>query len=175
MSIYPKNSAQTGFTLVEVVVVIAIIVVLMAMGVPSFQQAIASSKVRSTAESIRNGLQMARGEAVKLNANVTFTLSDDTSWTVGCTTPTATCPAVIAEKSPNEGSMGEITLVKTGDDDVIFTSLGITTAAAGQLSQVNITNSNVSDARNLRITIGSGGNAKVCDPVVTDPTDTRAC
>lgn len=65
---------QTGFSLIELVVVVSILAVLLALALPSFSEWIRNNQVRSAAESLRDGLQLARSEAVKRNARMRFQL-----------------------------------------------------------------------------------------------------
>lgn len=62
--------AQGGFTLIEVIIVIAIAAILVAVGVPSMREMIANQKVRGSANDLLFDLSFARAEAIKRNANV---------------------------------------------------------------------------------------------------------
>ncbi|SCX71240.1 type IV fimbrial biogenesis protein FimT [Variovorax sp. EL159] len=84
---------QRGVSLIELLVGIAIIGIAVAIGAPSFAEWINNSQIRSTAESLQNGLQFARAEAVRRNTivrlQVTTTLDGacalstaGTSWVV---------------------------------------------------------------------------------------------
>lgn len=162
------RACQSGFNIVEMMITITVLAIVLSIAAPMYTQFIASTQVRSVAESIRNGLQLARTEAVKRNMTVTFTLNDDTSWSVRC----ATCATDIQAKSAHEGSSGAVTLDSTGT--VTFTSLGITDGAVGQLSEIGL-DSSTSGAKALRITINAGGSVKVCEPSMTVATDPRYC
>ena len=48
---------ETGYSLIEIVVVLGIAAVLLGLGVGSFQTALVSTRVRSAAESIQAGLR----------------------------------------------------------------------------------------------------------------------
>ena len=63
-----------GFTLIEMLIVIAIFSITLTFGVSSYRTWVQNSQIRNAAESIQNGIQRARGEAVKCNANVAFAL-----------------------------------------------------------------------------------------------------
>lgn len=171
------NHQQSGFSLVELLVTIGIIGIIVTIALPSYTQFIANTQIRSTAESISNGLQVARAEAIKRNANVSFTLANNTSWIVGCPTVTANCPTLIQQKPAKEGASGTITLTIIGTNTVSFTGLGTTTSTTGQMTQVTVDNSSITaaESKDLRITIGIGGNARVCDPNVSSVTDSRKC
>lgn len=59
-----------GFTLIELVVSIAIVAVLLAVGVPSLRDMAVSQRVRGAAYDLYSDLTFARAEAIKRNAQV---------------------------------------------------------------------------------------------------------
>ncbi len=65
-----------GMTLIEVMVAIVIFGILMALGSGSFMAWMQNQQTRTAAESILNGLQVARGEAVLRNSPVIFVMCD---------------------------------------------------------------------------------------------------
>ena len=65
---------RNGYTMVEMMVVVAIVAVVMAVAIPSLQSAIISSRARAVAESIQSGVLLARAEAIKRNAMMRFQL-----------------------------------------------------------------------------------------------------
>jgi type IV fimbrial biogenesis protein FimT len=71
------NRIHSGFSLIELIVGLAILASLMALGLPQYATFIANSRLRATAEGITNGLNLARAEAVKRNARVELVLTDE--------------------------------------------------------------------------------------------------
>lgn len=65
---------QRGFSLVELMIVVAIMGVLASIGLPAFMTMIDSNRSKSAAESITSGLRLARSEAIARNAPVRFQL-----------------------------------------------------------------------------------------------------
>ena len=56
---------KNGFTLVELLVVVAVISITMSIGLPSFQSTIASTRLTSAANAMVSALQLAKMEAIK--------------------------------------------------------------------------------------------------------------
>jgi len=63
-----------GFTLIELMVIIAIIAIGTSIALPSYNASVANAKVQGTAESILAGLRDARSSAIQRNAPVRFQL-----------------------------------------------------------------------------------------------------
>jgi len=175
------NKRLQGFTLIELLIGIAIMGILMALAMPSYQAWLQNAKIRNTAESILNGLQLARAEAVRNNAQVKFALGANSDWTVGCVTPTANCPAAIQSHTTAEGSSTSVTVTPdtAGGNAIVFNNFGTTlapSAPAVAFGQLSVDIAPAGTYRQLNITIGTGGNARMCDP---DPnisaSDPRAC
>src|SRR5690606_397138 len=70
--------ATRGFTLLELLVTVAIVVVLLGLGMPSLQGFITQRAVVSQADAIASSLRLARTEALKRALPVTMCLSTDT-------------------------------------------------------------------------------------------------
>lgn len=65
-----------GFSLIEVVVAVAIMGILLALGVPQLATYSRNVKIRAAAEGFLAAAQTARGEAVRLNSNVELILTN---------------------------------------------------------------------------------------------------
>jgi type IV fimbrial biogenesis protein FimT len=73
-----------GFTLIELMVTLAVMAILLMIAVPSFQDATLSSKLSSYANSLVSSAHLARGEAIKRNSPVTLCVAtSDTSTDCG--------------------------------------------------------------------------------------------
>lgn len=166
-----------GFSLIELLVGIVIMVILATLAMPSFQTMLRNSEIRNAAESIANGLQRARAEAVARNANIEFVLGAGSSWTVDyAVKPVPTDPPIDSRLS-SEGSRGvSRTVLPAGATTITFTNLGVITAnadASATLAQVDV--AAAGGNQDLRVTIGVGGNAKMCDPALAPGSSPRAC
>lgn len=74
---------NTGFTLVEMLVTIAILAIVLFIGVPSFNGMIRNSEMRSNSSDIVVALNYARMEAIKRGSNVHFGQRVGVTWTGG--------------------------------------------------------------------------------------------
>jgi len=167
------SSREQGFTLVELLITTAVVAVLTLLALPSFNQWIANTKIRSTTESVLAGFQLARAEAIRLNRGVRMTLNADTSWTVA----EVLSGTVIQTRPPNEGTDSNTTMTVTPGTatTVDFNGLG-RVANLTPITQVDLDSTAIPAAstKELRITINTGGAARACDP--SHPaSDPRGC
>jgi len=63
-----------GFTILELMVSIALASALMLLGIPGFSAWLQGAQIRTAAEGLQNGLQLARSQAVQRNTTVNFQL-----------------------------------------------------------------------------------------------------
>lgn len=70
---------QRGFTLVELMVTLAVLVVLMAVAVPSFRSITLANRLTTNANELVGAIQTARMEAIKRNARTQFCSNSDTN------------------------------------------------------------------------------------------------
>lgn len=73
----PRAILSTGFSLVELMVTIAVLAIIMAIAAPSFVSLYNSNRLTSQANEIIVGLQEARSDALRRNAAVTVCRSTD--------------------------------------------------------------------------------------------------
>ncbi|MBW2576380.1 MAG: GspH/FimT family pseudopilin [Deltaproteobacteria bacterium] len=68
---------RSGFTLIELVVVIAVLGILTAVGVPNFLSWLPKYRLKSAARDLYSNMQLAKMTAIKSNQNCTVTYSTD--------------------------------------------------------------------------------------------------
>lgn len=67
-----RRGAQAGFTLIELLVGVVVMGILLAVGVPSFQSAIASNRLTGGTNDVVSALALARSEAIRRGTRVTL-------------------------------------------------------------------------------------------------------
>src|SRR5438105_2284322 len=65
---------QAGFTGVELILTLVIVIILLALGYPNYEIWSQNAKTKEAADSLLTGLRHARSEAVRRNSNVDFVL-----------------------------------------------------------------------------------------------------
>ena len=183
-------SRQRGVTMMEVMVTVAVIAIVMAVGAPSLGSWMQNNQIKTSAQNVLNGLQLARGEAVRRNARVKFTLTDSkaatggtTGWSVGCVTVTASCEANIQTGTSADGGttirLGVSTATLTGANyanaiaagsgmtgaaSVTFTAFGQVDTTVSNITRIDVTSATDANARRMVIRIPDGGSPLLCDP-----------
>jgi len=196
-----RHAAQGGFNLIEIMVSLTVLAILIALGAPSFGEWLQNQQIRAATEAIVNGMQVARGEAIKRNLAVQLTLDLPSGWTV-CEATKQPCDGtlladpvrvqdVIQSRSGREGTSNAQAKPQPGAQPnrasaVTFSPLGsvLTTNSDGgsPLTQVDVVNTQGEciaaggPMRCLRVVVSGGGSIRMCDPTpgIVAP-DTRAC
>jgi len=156
---------------------IVILAILASVAVPSFQSWLLNSQIRTAAESMVNGLQRARSEAVGRNTEIEFVVTNDSSWVVRIA-----AGAVIEQRSSGEGSRNVLaTPTPSTSHTVTYNSFGSVLATnpvdgTTPFTRIDIDSTVLpaEESQELRITIGVGGSIRMCDPNVSSPSP-RAC
>lgn len=185
-----KGSDQQGFTLIELMIGVLIVGILMAVGMPAFQDFIQRSQLRTSTDAVQNGLLLARTEAVKRNALVLFRLQNGRGdW-------------VVLDASGNQIQQRTSRSEGTGDAVIVATLVGgattggpatLTYNGLGQIvGNADVTPSIrsilislpvgwVADTRRIDIGMGgsggsvTGGQIRVCDPAVSSANHPARC
>ena len=174
-----RTRSAAGMTLIELLIGLVLVGVLLALGVPSFSAWLQNVQVRNAAESIFNGLQLARASAVQRNKSVTFTMNGpDSSWSVTIDSPSALEQATVQTRSGAEGTPNAV--VATTSPAISFNGLGATNLLTAATIQVTNPTGGAcgtggGNMRCLNVTVSVGGQVKMCDPLVTAAGDSRKC
>ena len=94
---------QRGFSIIEIAVVLIVVGMLLMSAVPTMTEWMRNAKLRNQAESVQNGLQQARNEAVRRNRPVSFYLVSNGTATAldnGCTVSATGTSWVVSVRDP---------------------------------------------------------------------------
>jgi len=174
---------QSGFSMIEVMVVVTLMSILMFLAVPNLKTWMANNRVRTVADALQNALRQAQGEAVKRSRQAKFVLTDkDPALSA---TSSATGPNWYIQSLPLTGSAetasssdfvrGE-TIARqyavsvTGGSPVLcFNSLGrlvsnTTVGCTAPSDSVTYTLNTSGADRKLAVQVYAGGRVRMCDP-----------
>ena len=176
-----RRRAQRGFTLVEIMISLTVLGILLMIALPNFAEWLQNQQLRAASEATLNGLQVARGAAIRRNVLVQFVSgAPGTGWTVR----EAGTGLLVQSRAHEEGSPNAVlTVTPAGASTVTFAPLGSVVANAdgsATVTQFDVRNPAGGSCqpggpmRCLRVSISGGGSLRMCDPIV-GVTDPRAC
>jgi type IV fimbrial biogenesis protein FimT len=181
---HPSAQAPAGFSLIELMIVLSVLSILLAVGMPAFGRLLHDIEIRGSAEGLRAGLQTARTEAVTRNARVRISINNSDgkpTWTLGCVQVSARCPEIIRTYSAvadtqirwgvenaNDLSSLDVAL-KAGQglpSGVTFNALGAApgVASGNDAMRIDVTHVINKQARRLVLMITAAGAVRLCDP-----------
>jgi type IV fimbrial biogenesis protein FimT len=166
---------QRGVSLIELMIGLIIVGILLAKGIPAFSGWIQNTQIRTAAESLQNGLQLARFTALKTNSTVRFNLTSTltnacalsttgTNWVISQDDPTSLCataadnliaPRIVQTRSNSEGSKNAV--ITSAQSVIAFNGLG---------RQISVINTDASVTPNPPVTLTIN---------ITNPTNGATC
>lgn len=173
----PPYPYGKGMSLLELVVVLAIMGILLTAGLANFSVWVGNSQIRAVAEAQLAGIRAARNEAIKRNSPIQITFDADfRGWTIADTSN----PPVTIKREANLASYVNIdtTPQPANGNTLVFDGLGrVTTPTAGvTITQLDVDNNKLdaADSRELRLAVSPSGGVQMCQPGKVAP-DPSAC
>ena len=173
-----------GFTLIEAMLVMAVLTILLAVGVPNYQQFRKDHELIGAAYAVYGDIQLARTEATKTNSNdirIYVFSGSGTDWCYRITDrDSSTCDACNA--TCDIGGDG----LTRGNDYTNFASTSMVTTS-GSISTINIENRRTGlnpdgdhitftlDDRQIEIALSPIGTARICTPSGTSLPGIESC
>ena len=166
---------QTGFTLIELMIVVALVAILLALAAPSFRESIARNKVEGVAGELTTDVQYARSEAVARNAQVGLFVGTNcyVVFVVDGAAPSSACvhAAPIKTVPIATGSSISLAFLSTAATAQAFIQFdpvrGMAADSAGNDWQGHVTVSTNVGNWQLRSDVTNFGRVKTCSPSAT--------
>jgi type IV fimbrial biogenesis protein FimT len=193
------HAPNAGFTLLEMLIALAVMAIIVSLSVPSMSTFYANQRLIGVAQQVYGHLQQARSEAVTRNVTtyVNFDVDGTASWEYGMssanslcdltvTSPTTASACVISVDDgdgtldPGDGSVdtGDLVLMRFTDTDYPNVTMDIASFSSGD-TQISFdplrgtsTSGQVnlsSNGNSLRVTISLLGRVAICTPDGTMP------
>ena len=193
------DRAEHGFSVLELMVTIVVIVLLAVLGMPTMAGAISNAKVRSATEALQNGLRNAQAEAIRRSHQTAFVLTNAApalsaaasangkNWYIQVL-PVVASETVDSTFYVQGGSFGGETsgVTITGPAAICFNSLGrvVTNASPGlgtgvtcstpaPMTTFDVTKTGAD--RTLELQLGANGKIRMCDKSRSITTQPDGC
>lgn len=184
ISCHESAEAPVGFSLIELMIVLSVLSILFAVGMPALGRILHDIEIRGSAEGLRAGLQTARTEAVTRNALVRISIDDSTgkpAWKLGCVQVSARCPETIRTYSASADTQIRWGVERANDlsslsgaldagqglpSGVTFNALGAAPGVANgnDAIRIDVTHAINEQALRLVLMITAAGAVRLCDP-----------
>lgn len=163
------NQKQIGFTLIELMIVLAILAILASLAAPSFVETIERRKLNGAGEQLFATLLFAKTEAIKRNTPIQVTFKGNgATWCYGiavntacdCTDDVPSCAIDGVKKVVNQDDYSVVSVDDTGSFSADGASTSFTplrgAANAGHLQF------SISSGAELRVVVSSFGRVRLC-------------
>jgi prepilin-type N-terminal cleavage/methylation domain-containing protein len=169
-----------GFTLIEMMVTVAVAAILLTVAIPSFTQMIDKKRLESAAENLYADLQFAQSEAIKRNKTIRVSFyANGSTWCYGLK-ENADCDC--QETNSTESDFCEIDSVPKTVSSVEFKDISIaSTASSFSFSSlrgtVNTGSTEFQSANNkkLQVVVSPFGRVRLCSPSEGNVTGYPVC
>jgi type IV fimbrial biogenesis protein FimT len=182
------SAVEQGFTLIELMVTLAMVAILMAIAVSSFTTLQRKAELTSFSNSLLSGINAARGEAMKRGRNAMVVPADGLSWNSGWTVfvdvnrdgayNEATDITVLKrEAAPSYLTVTNTAVTAADGLYIMYDASGYSRLTGGgfgawtvQVARNDVTGSTLL-AQTRRIKIAATGRARVCTPATATDTN----
>lgn len=165
---------NSGFTLVGLMVTVAVLAILLTVGLPSFQSTLDKRRLTGTVEQLYADLQYARSAAIRQNKKVTVYFSDYSTTSPWCYGMTDTSNACDCKTAASACTVGDVQKVVPGTDfrNVTLTSSFASDNFAFDPQRGTAKQGTVSVASagigTIKVIVSNPGRVRICSDNVAD-------
>lgn len=165
---FQKKSSKdaSGFTLLELMVALAIVIILATMSIPSLRSILTDSRIKAAADTFVQQIQLARSEAIQRQQNAYLTVTSGSNWCSGvnantsCScSPSNNCSLNFINYTDYSGVSVSISSGFTGGGINFDSTRGFPNEAAQLVFQ--------GDSKSITVSINAVGQITVCSTNVT--------
>ena len=167
---------QRGFTMVELMITVALIGIISAVVIPGYRTFIAQLQINNTANLVHSAAQSARSEAIKINGRVSLVRSGTTNqWclidrtvdilSTTCDTSSNTLENGIIKKFIDPSQTTTLTILPAGANQITYNSLGQIINNVDNSAPITSVAVTLTDVENkeMRVQLDTG-KVRLCDP-----------
>lgn len=184
MSAGARGAAPAGgFTLLELMVVVAIVAVLAGIGLPSVRSLLLNQRLAAAAQAFNAALSLARTEAIQRSQSVRVTALADRDWSRGWTVVTGVsgsmgpdAPATLRRfEGLPDGVRVDASLGDGFAQGVRYDSNGFSRRATNAAFAAGCLTLKADTGRRASILVSASGRARVCNPDQQGDCGTGVC
>lgn len=150
-----------GASLIEMMIVVAIIAILASLSTPMISTYLQNAKLRSSADELKEALELSRSEAIKRNDTIKFTVLNGGGWRIEAYTND-----VLTTLAAKPSASGANVAVITNNSVIRFDGSGRADVAA--TLQVTPVFGSCATLTCLHIEVNRFGKIKVCNPATAN-------
>ena len=126
-----RAKAESGFTMIEMIVTLTIFSILVMLAIPTMKDWIANTKIRTVADALQNGMRLAQSESLRRSRQVVFALTTSTNPQADFTAGT-----LAAASNGNNWVIVTIPAMIDGSESAAFVGSGVITSAGSDRKSV---------------------------------------
>ena len=182
LSISARPNRSGGFTLIELLVTITLLGILLAVGLPALSGWVRNAQVRTVADALQTGARLAQAEALRLNQQVVFSLTneqpglnaaavaDGNNWSMQTVAQFGKSAVFIrggalADVASGVSISGPVAICLNSNGRLATNAAPGVPGAACNAANATFNVSQTNADRSLRVLVTLAGQVRMCDPL----------